>query len=109
MAGEIAYEDFLKLELRVAKIEAAERILGTAKLIKLSIDLGTEKRQLVAGIADTYTAENIVGKKIIVLTNLKPKVIKGLESKGMLLAADLEGKAVLLTTDMDVPVGSLIR
>ncbi len=106
---EIAYDDFAKLEIRIGKIEAAEKVVGTDKLLKLSVDIGAEKRQLVAGIADTYTPESLIGKKIVVLANLKPRVIKGTESKGMLLAADVEGKAVLLALDREAPVGAAVR
>jgi len=106
---EIAYDDFAKLDMRVAMIEAAERVPGTDNLLKLTVDLGTEKRQLVAGIADNYSPESLPGKKIVVLANLKPRVIKGTESKGMLLAADVEGKAVLLALDKDAPVGAAVR
>jgi len=106
---EITYEDFARLDLRIGKIEAAERVEGTAKLVKLSVDLGTEKRTLVAGIADSYEPESLAGKNIVVLANLKPRAIRGIESKGMLLAADVEGKAVLLTADREAPVGASVR
>jgi len=106
---ELPYDDFAKLELRVGKVEAAEKVLGADKLLKLMVDIGIEKRTLVAGIAEWYPPESLVGKKIIVLVNLKPKAIMGVESKGMLLAADFEGRAVLLTTDGEAPVGALIR
>jgi len=106
---EITYEDFARLDLRIGKIEAAERVEGTAKLVKLSVDLGTEKRTLVAGIADSYGPESLPGKSIVVLANLKPRAIRGIESKGMLLAADVEGKAVLLTADREAPVGASVR
>ncbi len=106
---EISYDDFTKLEMRVAKIESAEKVAGSDKLLKLVVDTGADRRQLVAGIADRYAPESLTGKNIIVLTNLKPRMIRGVESKGMLLAAEVEGKAVLLTTDGEAPVGALVR
>jgi methionine--tRNA ligase beta chain len=104
----IAYEDFAKLELVVGLVESAERVVGADKLLRLTVDIGTEKRQLVAGLAPWYPPEKIAGKKIIVLANLEPKMIRGLESKGMLLAADSENVS-LLTVDNDVPAGTRIR
>ena len=105
----ISFADFEKLDLRVGQIESAEPVLGASKLFKLSINLGAEKRQTVAGLAEYYTAEELVGKKVIVLTNLEPRIIRGLESQAMLLAAEGEGKVTLLALDRDVPVGSKIR
>ncbi|MFH1471010.1 MAG: methionine--tRNA ligase subunit beta [Candidatus Micrarchaeota archaeon] len=104
----ITYEDFAKLELVVGTVESAELVPGADKLLKLSVDLGSEKRQLVAGLAPWYSTEQIVGKKIIVLANLEPKMIRGLESKGMLLAADSPDVS-LLTVDKDVPAGTKVR
>ncbi len=104
----VAYEDFSKIELVVGVVESAEPIIGANKLLKLIVDIGTEKRQLVAGIAPTYVPEGLVGKRIIVLANLEPKVIRGFESKGMLLAAD-SAEVSLLTVDKEVPPGTRIR
>lgn len=106
---EISYEEFAKLDMRTARIEAAERIEGATKLLRLTVDIGSEKRQVVAGIAEWYAPESLVGRTIVVLANLKPRAIRGVESKGMLLAADVEGKAMLLTTDQAVPVGAQVR
>ncbi len=83
----ITYEEFKKMDLRVAQILEAERVPGATKLLKLKIDLGTEQRQMVAGVAETYAPEELVGKKLIVIVNLKPAVIRGIESQAMLLAA----------------------
>ncbi|MDO8339457.1 MAG: hypothetical protein Q7T16_02260 [Candidatus Burarchaeum sp.] len=83
----VSYDDFKKLDLRVALIEAAERVEGTAKLVKLSLRVGTEKRQIVAGIADQYAPDALVGKKLVMVYNLQPRTVKGIESQGMLLAA----------------------
>jgi methionyl-tRNA synthetase len=101
--------DFAKVELRVAQITGAERIPGAKKLLKLSVDLGSEQRTLVAGIAESYAPETLVGKKVAVVANLKPAKLMGVESNGMVLAASPGGKAVLLTFDGDVPLGTKIK
>jgi methionine--tRNA ligase beta chain len=102
----ITIDDFKKLDLRVAKITEAERIEGTDKLLKLKVTLGLEERQLVAGIAQDYTPEELVGKQLIVVANLEPAVIRGVESQGMLLAATSEGKIILATMDKEANPGS---
>ena len=105
----INFEEFQKIDLRVGKIIEAEKIEGTDKLLKLKVDLGEEKRQLVAGIAKFYQPEDLIGKEIVVVANLEPKNLRGVESQGMLLAADVEGKPVLLKPDQEVPPGTKIR
>lgn len=105
----ISFDDFKKLDLRVAKIILAERIEGSDKLLRLGIEVGEEKRQLVAGIGKAYAPENLAGKGIIVVANLEPKMIMGLESKGMLLAASSEAGPVLLIPDREVQSGTAIR
>ena len=107
--GVVTIEDFAKLQLRTATILAAERIEGADKLLKLQIDVGGEKRQLVAGIAKHYTPDEVVGKTIIIIANLKPAKLRGVESQGMLLAAFSGDKLTLLTTDGAIPSGSAIR
>lgn len=102
----VKYEDFEKLDLRVAEIIEAENIEGT-HLVKLSIDLGGERRQIVAKIQDSYPAEELLGKQIVVIANLEPRTIKGIESKGMLLAAE-DGQPILIVPDREVKVGSKI-
>lgn len=109
MSGTIKLDQFSALDIRVAKVESAERIEGTERLLRLLVDIGGDMRQIVAGIGDSYKSEELVGKKIVVLLNLEPMKIRGVESKGMLLAADVNGKAVLLTVDSDVPDGSNVR
>ena len=104
----ISFEDFLKMDIRVGKVISAERVKNSVKLVKLIVDLGLEKRQLVAGIAGYYSPEELIGKNIVVLANLKPKKIMGIESQGMLLAAVVDNKPVLLTTDKDVPPGTKV-
>ena len=87
----------------------AEKIKGSKKLIRLEVDIGDEVRQIVAGIADSYREEELVGKSVVVLTNIKPAKLMGVESNGMILAADVEGKAVLLTPEKEVEAGVKIR
>ncbi len=101
--------DFAKVDLRVAQVKAAEKIAGSKKLVKLEVDLGSETRQVVAGIAESYAPEALVGKKIVLLANLKPAKLMGVESNGMVLAASADGKAVLLTFDGDAAPGTKIK
>ena len=105
----ISIGKFFETELRVARIVEAERVAGTDKLLKLQVDLGTERRQLVAGIAQAYEAESLIGKRIVVVTNLQPARIRGVESQGMLLAADFGGRPVLATFEEDVEPGTPVR
>jgi methionine--tRNA ligase beta chain len=105
----ITFEDFKRLDIRIGRILLAEKVEGTDKLMKLEIDFRTEKRQVVAGIAEFYQPDQLAGKEIPVLVNLEPRTIRGTESHGMILAADVEGKAVLLHPEKEVPPGSVIR
>ena len=105
----INFEDFQKLDIRIGSILEAEPVPETTKLLKLKVDLGEEQRTLVAGIAETYKPEDIIGKQIPILTNLEPRTIKGVESNGMILAVDIENKAILLKPLKRVPNGSKIR
>jgi methionyl-tRNA synthetase len=105
----IDVSDFARVELRVAQVTAAEKVAGSKKLLKLQVDLGAETRQLVAGIAESYAPEALVGKQVAVVANLKPAKLMGVESNGMVLAASPEGRAVLLTLDGDVPPGTKIK
>jgi methionyl-tRNA synthetase len=100
--------EFAKADLRVAKVLEAERVAGADKLLKLQIDLGSEKRQIVAGVAQFYPPEKIVGMKIIVVTNLKPSVIRGVQSNGMLLAAKSGSQLFVLTPEGDLPPGAKV-
>jgi len=107
---EINLEDFQKIDLRVGEIMAVERLEGTNKLLVLRVNLGDEERTLVAGLAPFYSPEEMIGKKIIVLANLKPANIRGIKSQGMLLAADDgQGTVSFLTLDRDITPGSKIR
>ena len=105
----ITFDDFKKVELKIARIVEAEEVPGTEKLLKLQIDLGGEKRQIVAGIKKVYQAKDIIGREIAVVVNLEPRMVMGIESNGMLLAASDEAGPVLLRPDKDVPPGSGIR
>lgn len=105
--SEIAYEDFAKLELKVATVIACEKVAKADKLLKLEVDLGTEKRTIVSGIAQHYTPEEMTGKQVIVVTNLAPRKMKGIESQGMILTAeDINGKLQLLKPESLVSPGS---
>lgn len=105
---EISYEEFEKLDLRVGEIKKVEDHPSADKLIVMEVDIG-EKRTLVAGLKEYYKKEELVGKKIVILTNLAPRKLRGIESRGMLLAADAGKVVSLLTVDKDVPVGSKVR
>ena len=106
--GKISIDDFAKVDLRTAVVTAAEKVGGTDKLLKLQLELGGETRQIVAGIAEHYVPEDLVGKIIVVVANLEPAVIRGVESNGMLLAASSDDSVVVVTID-DTKVGSGIR
>ena len=111
-AGErITIDDFMKVELRVAKVLAAERVPKSRKLIKLQVDVGTEQRTLVAGIAEAYEAESLVGRTVAIVFNLKPTTLMGIESNGMVLAASPEGGKPSLVTfeEPGPPPGSRVR
>ena len=113
MAGSengIAFEDFTKVDIRVAKILEAEDHPNADKLLVMKADFGTEQRQLVAGIKGHYKPEDIVGKSIVVVTNLKPRAVRGVDSQGMLLAAVTEGETqiALIIVDGDVPPGTKV-
>ncbi len=105
----VSYDYFSKLNIRVAEVKQAERVEGADKLLKLRVSLGDEERQIVAGIAQWYEPEALVGRKIVLLANLEPAKIRGVVSNGMLLAADVDGRAVILTPDSDVPAGSKVK
>lgn len=104
----ISIENFSKVDLRVAKIIQAKKVAKSDRLLKLLIDLGDSKRQIVAGIAQSYEPDKLLGKKVIVVVNLVPAILRGIKSEGMLLAASSDKKLCLLTVDDDVPAGSKI-
>ncbi len=107
---QITYDEFRKMDLRVAQILEAERVPGATKILKLKVDLGAEQRQMVAGVAETYAPEELVGKKLIVIVNLKPAVIRGIESQAMLLAAITpDNKAIIPFFDREIAAGALVK
>lgn len=107
---EITFDEFKKMDLRVGEILEAEKVEGTDKLLKIVVNIGDETRQMIAGIADTYSAEDLIGKKLIVIVNLKPAVIRGIESQAMLLAAEMkDGTAIIPFFVEDVPAGSKVK
>jgi methionine--tRNA ligase beta chain len=105
----ISFDEFKKLDLRVAKVIRAEKIEGSRNLLKLEIDLGSEKRQIVAGISQFYQPEDLIGKEIVVVANLEPKKLMGIESQGMLLAAEKDGEPVILVPEKEVPPGTIVH
>jgi len=107
----IAIEDFAKVEMRVGQIKTAERIVGADKLLKLTVDIGSEVRQICAGIAQYYEPESLVGRKVVVVVNLAPRKLRGVESNGMIVAASVgpEGKPVLAAFTEDVEVGARLK
>lgn len=102
----VTFEEFKKLDIRVGLILDAKRVEGTDKLLSLEVDIG-EKRQLVAGIGHVYLPEELIGKTVIVLANLEPKIIRGITSHGMILAAEGE-TIVILTTDKSIAPGARV-
>jgi len=107
----ISAEDFFKVEMRVGEVKVAEKVKGADKLLRLEIDIGTEVRQVVAGIAKAYDPEKLVGRKVVIVANLQPRKLRGLESNGMIVAASLgdEGLPVLAGFLEDVPIGSRLK
>jgi methionyl-tRNA synthetase len=109
--AKIAIEDFAKVQMRVGVVKTAERIQGADKILKLTVDIGDEVRQIVAGLAVSYQPEELVGKKVVVVVNLAPRKLRGVESNGMIVAASVgpEGKPVLCTFAEDVPAGAKLK
>jgi methionyl-tRNA synthetase len=109
--AKITIDDFAKVELKVGIVKSAERIQGADKLLKIMVDIGDETRQVLAGIALAYAPEDLVGRKVVVVTNLAPRKMRGQESNGMLLAASAgpDGKPVLCTFAEDIPPGAKVR
>ena len=107
--NEIVLEDFKKVELRVAKVLDVQEIPGADKIWKLLIDVGLEKKEIVAGVKAFYPAkEDLMGKTIVVVNNLAPATIRGVESRGMLLAAKDGSRLTILTLDKELPPGSVV-
>jgi len=107
----IGIEDFSKVEMRVGQVKTAERIVGADKLLKLTVDIGSEVRQICAGIAQFYEPESLIGRKVVVVTNLAPRKLRGVESNGMIVAASVgpDGRPVLAGFHEDVEVGARLK
>ena len=107
----IAIDDFVKVDLRVGQVKTAERVKGSDKLLHMTVDIGEpELRTLVAGIAQAYAPEAMIGRKVVIVANLQPRKLKGIESNGMIVAASVEGgPAVLAGFLEDIPVGARLK
>jgi methionyl-tRNA synthetase len=109
-ADRISIDDFMKVDLRVAKVLTAEKVPNSRKLVKMTIDVGSEQRTLVAGISEAYEPEALIGRTIVMVFNLKPAKLMGIESNGMVLAASADGgKPVLVGFDQEVAPGTRVR
>ena len=108
MSDVITIDEFKRLDIRVGTVVEVERIPGSKSLYRMRVDLGDEVRQIVTGLVGHYTAEELMGKRIIVLRNLKPAKIFGVVSNGMLLAAEHDGRLALLTVDREIPNGARV-
>ena len=109
--GKISIEDFAKVEMRVGQVKVAEKVKGADKLLRLEVDLGSEVRQVVAGIAEAYAPELLIGRKVVIVANLAPRKLRGLVSDGMIVAASVgdQGKPVLASFLEDVPIGARLK
>jgi len=108
LLSQITFEEFQRLSIKVGKIVEAEKVEGSKKLVKLKVDLGGEVKQSLAGLAEVYNLEDLKGKLVVVLTNLKPRKLFGLESEVMLLAAVHDKEVSLIVPDKDIPLGSKV-
>lgn len=108
LAPTITIDDFAKVDLRVATVVEAERVKGADKLLRLIVDIGFEKRQVLAGIAKAYEPESLIGRKVVVVANLQPRKLRGLESNGMIVAASFsaDDKPILVGFHEDISNGS---
>jgi methionyl-tRNA synthetase len=109
--GRISIDDFTKVELRVGQVKTAERVKGADKLLKLEVDIGSEVRTIVAGIAEKYAPEKVIGMKVVIVANLQPRKLRGIESNGMIVAASIgdKGQPVLASFLEDVPIGARLK
>jgi methionyl-tRNA synthetase len=109
-SDKLSIDDFMKVELRTAKVLTAENVPNSRKLVKLTVDVGAGQRTLVAGIADAYEPEALVGRTVVIVFNLKPAKLMGIESNGMVLAASPDGgKPTLVGFDQEIPPGTRVR
>ena len=108
--GKITIDDFAKVDLRVGVVKVAERVPKSDKLLRLEVDIGSEVRQVLAGIAEAYAPETLIGRKVVIVANLAPRKMRGLESNGMIVAASLEGgRPVLAGFLEEVPPGARLK
>jgi methionyl-tRNA synthetase len=107
--SQISIEDFVRIQMRVGQILEAEKIEGSRRLLKLRVDIGSEVRQLVAGIAEAYDPPALLNRKVVVVANLKPARLMGVESNGMIVAASVDGRPVLATFNEEVPNGAPLK
>jgi methionyl-tRNA synthetase len=105
----VSIDDFAKLDLRVAEVMAATTLPKSKKLLKLTLSLGTEERTVVAGIAEHYVPADLVGKKVVIVANLEPAKLMGVESNGMVLAGSADGTLAVLTLERDLPAGARVK
>ena len=105
----ISIDDFAKIQMRVGQVVEAEKVAGSRKLVRMRVDIGTEIRQVVAGIAEAYEPAALLGKKVVIVANLKPARLMGIESDGMIVAASAGDRPVLVTFTEEVPNGALLK
>jgi len=105
----ISFSGFSKLDIRIGKILKVAEVEGLDKLYKLTVNIGGETKTLLAGLREVYSVVELIGKQIVVVVNLEPKTVKGITSEGMLLAADVNGKPILLQPEEVVPAGTIVR
>ncbi|MCZ6877543.1 MAG: methionine--tRNA ligase [Acidobacteria bacterium] len=110
MKSMVTIEDFNKLDIRIGKVLSVEKVSGADKLLKFIFDLGEEKRQIIAGMAEFYSEPSILeGKEMPLLLNLEPRMFRGQMSEGMIIAADVDGRPVLLHPEREISPGSIVR
>lgn len=109
MAETISMEDFAKVDLRAGRVINAQKVPGKDKLLVLQVDIGTETRTVVAGIAQEFSVDELIGKQVVLVANLEPKRVGGIVSQGMILAAGEEQALAIVTLDRDVPPGTKVR
>lgn len=106
----ITFDDFKKLEIRIGKVKSAQKVPDADKLIKFVFDLGNQERQIMAGMADYFDdLTQLVGKQMPILINIEPRTFRGYDSHGMIIAADVNGRPVLLHPETQIPAGSIVR
>jgi methionyl-tRNA synthetase len=109
--SKISIDDFAKIELRVGEVKTAEKVKGADKLLRLEVDIGSEVRQIVAGIAEAYQPESLIGRKVVIVANLAPRRLRGIESNGMIVAASVgeKGRPILAGFLEEVPIGARLK